>query len=242
MKKIILFASLLLLYSCKTGLITNQEKKGDYMFEKMDYNKWEKDNAAFKDVENPSLYNLKDGSFVDPSYPDWGILPPKPAFYTIYKLYYKNSGIIKEKGKYFGECDPGSTIMKIGIWTYFDEQGKVIREEDEDKKFGAFGYNEVLAFLDHEGQINLRNGKNREKLEIYYDFSKNSSEKLWKVVVEKGKPYSVPNLDGMDGERMEQKVKTYYLDGNTGEIIARKDLIKYKEIIPGFEWTYPDLK
>jgi hypothetical protein len=236
MKKIILFASLLLLNSCKTGLITNQEKKGDYMFEKYDFNKLENDYKEFKIHEHSFSYIFKDGTYVDLFDDSIIIFPPKPVFYSIQKEFYNNN-FIKEKGKYLS-----STNIKIGIWTYFDEQGKVIREEDEDKKFGAFGYNEVLAFLDHEGQINLRNGKDREKLEIYYDFSENSSKKLWNVVVEKGKPYSVPNLDGMDGERMEQKVKTYYLDGNTGEIIARKDLIKYKEIIPGFEWSYPDLK
>jgi hypothetical protein len=207
MKKIILFASLLLLYSCKTGLITNQEKKGDRMFEKFDFNKLENEYKGFEDAENLGLYNLKDGSIVLPSYPNWYILPPKPAFYTIYKSYYKSNDGIKAKGKYFGECDPGSTIMKIGIWTYFDEQGKVIREEDEDKKFGAFGYNELLTFLDQEKVINLRTGKNRENFSAFINDTELKGRKIWHVKV-----YT---------DKTRYKGVRYLLDFNTGALLMK---------------------
>ncbi|TRX36180.1 hypothetical protein FNW52_09140 [Flavobacterium sp. ZT3R18] len=207
MKKIILFASLLLLNSCKTGLITNQEKKGDYMFEKFDFNKLENEYKGFEDAENLGLYNLKDGSIVLPSYPNWYILPPKPAFYTIYKSYYKSNDGIKAKGKYFGKCDPGSTIMKIGIWTYFDEQGKVIREEDEDKKFGAFGYNELLTFLDQEKVINLRTGKNRENFSAFINDTELKGRKIWHVKV-----YT---------DKTRYKGVRYLLDFNTGALLMK---------------------
>jgi hypothetical protein len=247
MKKIFLLTGLLLLNSCKTGLITNQEKKGDYMFEKMDYNKWEKDNAVFKDVERPSLYNLKDGSSVYPLYPYWYILPPKPAFYTINKMYYESSGIIKAKGKYFGECHPGSTIMKIGIWTYFDEQGKLIREEDEDKKFGTFGYNELLTFLDQEKVINLRTGKNRENFSAFIDDTVLKGKKIWLVEV-----YT---------DKTRYKGVQYLLDFYTGALLMKFNIkcwdngngrdCKYTKIIDntaiyktenGVDYTEPEWK
>jgi hypothetical protein len=224
MKKIILFASLLLLYSCKTGLITNQEKKGDYMFEKFDFNKLENDYKGYEDVENLGIYNLKDGSIVLPSYPNWYTLPPKPAFYTIYKSYYKSNDGIKAKGKYFGECHPGSTIMKIGIWTYFDEQGKVIREEDEDKKFSAFGYNELLTFLDQEKVINLKTGKNRENLHITIRNLPLKERKVWSIT-----SYT---------DSTESKGVKYYLDFTTGEILIKYSIVGWND---GTEFEFTKL-
>jgi hypothetical protein len=221
MKKIILFASLLLLYSCKTGLITNQEKKGDSMFEKFDFEKLENEYKEFKDVKNLGFYNLKDGSSIYPSYPDWYILPPKPAFYTIYKSYYKSNDGIKEKGKYFGECGLGYTTIKIGIWTYFDEQGKVINEVDEDKKFGAFGYNELLTFLDQEKVINLRTGKNRENLHISIRNLPLKERKVWSIT-----SYT---------DSTESKGVKYYLDFTTGEILIKYAIVGWNG---GTEFEY----
>ncbi|TRX36178.1 hypothetical protein FNW52_09130 [Flavobacterium sp. ZT3R18] len=217
MKKIILFASLLLLYSCKTGLITNQEKKGDYMFEKFDFASRDNNYKEYKKGNSEHSFFLKDGSeFLTVVYKEgcemW-ILPPKPAFYTVNKVYYRG-GIIKEKGKYFGKFDLGSTPIKIGVWTYFDEQGKVIREEDEDKKFGNFGYNELLTFLDQEKVINLRTGKNRENFSAFINYTELKGRKIWHVKVYTDKTW--------------YKGVRYLLDFNTGALLMKYSIIGWE--------------
>ncbi len=235
-------AILLVMSSCKTGIITEKLKKGNAMFEKYDFNKWEEDNKEYKGKgEYPDTYYFKDGREVDYSNNAIGILPAKPLFYVENKEFYEN-GFIKQKGKYFGRFNANSYGIKIGIWYEFDEKGNLIKETDEDKKFGAFSYNEVLTFLDKEEQISIHNGRNRENLEIDYFFSKDSNQKLWRVEIKIGKPSQELTPPGEVGERISQKIKVYYLDGNTGEVIPRKELLKYKEIIPQFDKIYPDLK
>lgn len=211
------------------------------MFEKQDYT-WEEKNKEFKGKgKYPDFYYLKDGSEVDFSNNEIGTLAPKPFFYVESKEFYDN-GFIKVKGKYFGRFEANSYSTKIGIWYEFDESGNLIKQTDEDVKFGDFSYNEVLSFLDKKDEISLHTGKNRENLEIDFYFSSSSSKKLWEARIKIGKSYGVANLPGDKGERYEQKVKIYYLDGNTGEIIQRKDLVNYKSIINGFDKIYPDLK
>jgi hypothetical protein len=224
MKKIILFASLLLLYSCKTGLITNQEKKGDNMFEKFDFASRDNNYKEYKKGNSEHSFFLKDGSeFLTVVFKEgcemW-ILPPKPAFYTVNKVYY-SGGIIKEKGKYFGRYDLGSTPIKIGIWTYFDEQGKVINEVDEDKKFSTFGYNELLTFLDLEKVINLRTGKNRENLHISIRNLPLKERKVWSITA-----YT---------DSTESKGVKYYLDYTTGEILIKYAIVGWNG---GTEFEY----
>jgi hypothetical protein len=182
------------------------------------------------------VYYFKDGSQVDASNNDVFVLPPNPFFYVEYKEFYDN-GFIKQKGKYFGIFDLGSYSTKIGMWYEFDEKGNLIKQTDEDIKFGKFGYNELLKFLNEKGHISLHSGKNRENLEADFYFSDKSYKKLWEVFIKIGKPVQIIG----EGYTIEQKGKGYYLDGDTGEIVKYKDLIKYKDIIPGFEKIYPDL-
>ena len=241
MKKIVALIILLIMSSCKSGLITEKLKKGNDMFEKFNFEKWEKDNIQFKEHEYSSVYILKDSTKMYINDNEINILPQKPFFYVEYKEFYNNS-FIKIKGKYFGRFDVGSNSTKIGMWYEFDEKGNLIKETNEDNKFGKFGYNELLNFLNQKGEISLSNGKNRENLEIDFYFSKISNEKLWEARLKIGKPYEQADSNSISGLTSIQKGKSYHLDGNTGEIVKYKDLIKYKAIIPNFERNYPDLK
>jgi hypothetical protein len=240
MKKIFIIAVLLTISSCRTGLITEEIKKGNKMFEKYDLNKWEEINKEYKGKgKYEDVYYFKDGSQVNASNNDVFILPPNPFFYVKNKEFYDN-GFIKQKGKYFGRFDVNSYSIKIEMWYEFDEKGNLIKETNEDIKFGKFGYNELLNFLDKKGEISLHSGKNRENLEVNFYFSNTSGKKLWEATINIGKPHDEL---GNEGDLVSvQRIKSYYLDGNTGEIIKHKDVKKYKDIIPGFEQIYPDLK
>ena len=236
MRKIIILVIVFLLSNCKVGLITKELKKGSIMFEKQDYN-WEENNKEYKGKgKYDGVYYFKDGSEVDYSYNEINILAPKPLFYIEHKEFYDN-GFIKEKGKYFGRFDVGSYSIKIGVWYDFDEKGNLIKQTNEDTKFGDFSYNEVLSFLDKKEDISLYNGKNRENLEIKYFYSEKLKEKLWAIFIKIGEPVQIMG----DGYKIEQKGKQYYLDGNSGEIILRQYLPKYKSIIPSYDSIFPDL-
>jgi hypothetical protein len=236
-KKTILFIFLLIASSCKTGLITDELKKGVAIPERFDFSKWENDYSQYKKHEYSDSYILEDKSEVYISDNELDLLPPKPLFYLEYKEFYDN-GSIKQRGKYFGEFKVGSNSTKIGMWYEFDEKGNLKKQTDEDTKFGAFGYNDVLRFLDKKGAIGLHNGKNREKLQINYYYLATSNKKVWVVRIKIGEPTQIIG----EGYRISQKRKSFFLDGNTGEEILYKNMIQYRDIIPGFENSFSDLK
>lgn len=124
-------------------------------------------------------------------------IPPKPAFFKIYKEYYPN-GDLKIKGKRMGT---GATM--VGEWEYYDENGQLAAQKNEDEKFGKFGHNELLLFLAQQGHINLETGENREKA----DFGYNSETKQWEVYV----------------TSLLFWITEYIIDGETGEVISKKE-------------------
>jgi hypothetical protein len=65
---------------------------------------------------------------------------------------------MEAKGKFIGQ------YLKIGIWEYYDEKGKLIKEEDEDAKFGKVKMGQILKFIEKEGWIDLSTGKGREEI------------------------------------------------------------------------------
>ena len=84
----------------------------------------------------------------------------KPFTYEmIVKNYYKNC-ILKSKGKLL--CH---SSIKIGIWCEYDNQGNLIKETDEDKKFEKLRLKpiNILRWLEHEGYIDRKTGKGQEK-------------------------------------------------------------------------------
>ncbi|WP_458008567.1 hypothetical protein [Flavobacterium sp. PL002] len=171
------------------------------------------------------------------------IYPQKKQFYTIYNEYYRSTLNLSQRGKIFGnghDCCINGTVktLKIGIWYHYDEQGNLIKETDEDKKFGKFGYNELLKFLDKEKQINLRKGVSRNssgdaRFEIIFFYSEQSDKKLWHVFVHTGLRETLITPRGEIGERAFQPGKGYYIDGNTGRVIKNFKVEKdyYKEIM-----------
>ena len=84
----------------------------------------------------------------------------KPFTYEmIVKNYYKNC-ILKSKGKFL--CH---SSVKIGIWREYDNQGNLIKETDEDKKFEKLRLKpiNILRWLEKEGYIDRKTGKGQEK-------------------------------------------------------------------------------
>ncbi|WP_407475506.1 hypothetical protein [Elizabethkingia anophelis] len=212
MQKINYIVILLLigLLSCKSLQI-----KGDVgvtnstMFEKFDFDLDASNYAGYEYADNAyytyganGFYKLKSGGVFSPyngkSSIYYTFIPTAPAFYSVDYIYYEN-GDMRATGKSAGF----SSGIKIGKWKLYDKIGKVT-EVDEDKKFGLWDFNKVLAVLDKDGVINLKTGKNREFEKLQFFFDKDKKE--WKVKVFK------KNISVFVEEYWE-----YLFDGNTGK-------------------------
>jgi hypothetical protein len=138
---------------------------------------------------------------------------PKPSFYTIYKVFHGN-GNIKSKEMCIGN------YVKVGISKYYDEQGNLIKEVDEDKKFGKIKPQDVLNFIDKKGYINLetREGNkeqdknNRPTFELRY--GNESGKYIYAIALIDALPND--NIDFSGGEPRAFMNKYYVMDGETG--------------------------
>ena len=188
--------------------------KDTIMFEKFDFNLW---NTRYKDFEKDPKYGdhykLKDGSSFRPFYGGKGyifyeVIPPLPAYYHYFYDYYEN-GNLKAYGKY-----AGMQVVKIGVWHYFDENGKET-QVNEEAKLGKWTFNAILEVLHKDGVIDLYTGKNRDWDKLYIEFKNNNREVA--VIVFK--------------ERIDILIDTYYkyiFNCKTGKY-TRKEYERYNE-------------
>ncbi len=160
--------------------------------------------------------------------------PPSPAFYIMRKDFYPN-GVLESKGKIMGDH------LWIGIWQYYDQRGNLIKEVDEDGKFGAIKPEQILQFLDKKGHINLETGEGRP----HYVFSEgkpsypNSGRLSIVFIPQKGAEETPNSIDFIDEERKREYPffsvtvrgdqsngyrRTYYqIHGETGKILETED-------------------
>ena len=196
-----------LLCLCNINSCTPQNNK-EYMDEKLDI-KWLERKAEKTIYDDGSIsyyleYKEKDGTMVviegDKKNGFTESRISKNSYSEMYKEYYPN-GVLKEKGILFGE-------VAIGIWHYFDEQGSLVNTIDEDKKFGNFGYMDVLNFLIEKDYVEKNTYKG-----IFESYKDNSAtivffeEDLTWLIRVKTPGYIIND---------------YTIDGNTGEIKEHK--------------------
>lgn len=142
----------------------------------------------------------------------------KPSFYTSYKVYNGKTLIIKEKGTFLDNTP-------IGQWTYYNTDGSVAKQVDEDKKFGKFGPMQLLEYLQKEKLIDLKTGAGRQYIiNISYGIQKKDSKDTSWGVPDKGQwsvtyTKSTPQID-----------HTYIIDSQTGKLISHKN-IKGEELV-----------
>ena len=135
-------------------------------------------------------------------------------FFVDYNEYY-TSGKIKEVGRIL--LDNTAEGVAVGVWQFFDEKGNLIKEVDENEKFGEFGPEEVLEFLQTKKIINLKTGEGwylKDKstaFTIGYD----EMDQVWEVRSREGS--MVRAEQSPSGQAL--KAKYFYLiDSNTGKI------------------------
>ena len=225
MRKILLYIVVLTI----NYMMAQENKKSlkdTIMFEKFDFNLW---NTRYKDFEKDpkygDYYKLKDGSSFRPmyggeNYTFYDVIPPLPAYYHCFYDYYGN-GNLKAYGKY-----AGMQVVKIGVWHYFDENGKET-QVNEEAKLGKWTFNAILEVLHKDGVIDLYTGKNRDWHKLYIEFKNNNREVA--VIVFK--------------ERIDILIDTYYeyiFDCKTGKY-TREEYERYNEKAKDMP-TLPPLK
>nr|WP_313981245.1 hypothetical protein [uncultured Prevotella sp.] len=116
-----------------------------------------------KDGDNSfAIYVDRDSTqvkvYFDKDYDALVTIPPF-TYYKEVRIFHKN-GVLKKSGKRFF-C----SSIDIGIWCEYDNQGNLIKETDEDKKFEKLRLKpiNILRWLEHEGYIDRKTGKGQEK-------------------------------------------------------------------------------
>ena len=145
------------------------------------------------------------------------------SFYKIVKNFHPN-GMLKSKGTIVG------SDFSVGYWQYFDEKGNLIKEEDEDKKFGKIKIDWILKFLEKEGWINLTTGEGREYPIIDDKYVEIQSCRFYLSFIQKGKDIPVTKNDpphlwvvSIPTAKWNNYTQTiYHIDGDTGEVLNKK--------------------
>ena len=138
-----------------------------------------------------------------------------PSFLTVYKEYYAN-GNLKKRETYIGEN------VKVGTSQYYDEKGNLIKEINEDLKFGKIKPQQVLEFLHEKKYINLKTGEGqvdedgRSVFKLY--FGEQNKEKYWIISIVKGIPNTDPKNFPKFGEPPAFLPLNYVMDGETGKV------------------------
>ena len=116
-----------------------------------------------KDGDNSfTIYVDRDSTqvkvYFDKDYDALVTIPPF-TYYKEVRIFHKN-GVLMESGKRFF-C----SSIDIGIWREYDNQGNLIKETDEDKKFEKLRLKpiNILRWLEKEGYIDRKTGKGQEK-------------------------------------------------------------------------------
>ena len=161
-----LYTLCLLLLIASLSCVAQKNKKTTTMktterFDVQYYKKIIKEKNTYESATS-AQYVERNGTETYVSFNDDGFVLQeiKPFTYEmIVRNYYKNS-IIKSKGKFL--CH---SSVKIGIWREYDNQGNLIKETDEDKKFEKLRLKpiNILCWLEKEGYIDRKTGKGQEK-------------------------------------------------------------------------------
>lgn len=137
------------------------------------------------------------------------IIYPAPYFYSFQNIY-DGKGHLKSSTQLLSN-------VAIGKSTEFDERGNIIKEIDEDKKFGKITYREILDLISEKNNLDLQNNKgwfkdNRLVFEINFD----ERTKVWTVRSLTGT--HVISKNSPNGQALSS---SFYqeIDGNTGKVI-----------------------
>lgn len=167
------------------------------------YSSLRKQIASENDCENCPISTIRGDTIIQMSGFDeflggyYNEYPPGLSFYSIRKKFYSN-GLLKSKGMYAGE------YAKVGVWQYYDIRGNLIKEVDENVKYGKINLDWILNFLKKEGWDNW-DRENYTQLELVYEeISEKNDIPFWHIYVYY--PF---------------KIYYYLINGATGDLLKK---------------------
>ena len=212
-------------FSCRHGNKSNDDsinyiKNDSGMNEKYDY---ESTDGGKKDVYIEQngwvIYKssmLKGGAYYD-------MYPPPPEFYKIQKVFYPNGNIQSETTSL-------GRFVYINTSRDYDEDGYLVKEVNENKKFGAIKPAFILKFLERAGWIDLKTGKGKSNLIVEdnklikreYCVFELKFEPIGESYFIKGNkvPIWVVTIPESSKDKWEQL--RYIIDGETGQVLKKE--------------------
>jgi hypothetical protein len=153
------------------------------------------------------------------------------SFYKTVKNFHPN-GMIKSQGSVVGKD------FSVGLWQFYDEKGNLIKEVDEDKKFGKIKPKDILRFIEKEGWINLTTGEGREYPILKENYIEFEYCRFVLSFIQKGKDIPVTENDPpflwvirIPTQKWNNFHQTiYFIDGDTGEVLSKETIYSPIEI------------
>ncbi|WP_326982454.1 hypothetical protein VUJ46_20080 [Chryseobacterium sp. MYb264] len=199
MKKILICICLSIFMQCHTQKIDNLLPRVDEKFEKFDIESFNKNSVrgyVLIQKENTiSIQEIQSFGFIERQYNANSIFKKNIFFYK--------NGYIKKKGILFSE---GS---QIGIWYYFDESGKLIKEEDTDSGY-LFKPEDIIKYCK----------KNNIELSKGYHERDGYQTSIYKNEVDGKKVWLISYINSLNKQDKEIKLT---LDGQTGKVVKREE-------------------
>jgi|UPI0006477DA1 hypothetical protein len=166
-------------------------------------NKFEKfDVKKFNEVSVRGYYKLDKGDhvfiqdFQSPGYRELEYI--QSSYFKIVVFFYENGGVEK-KGLLFNEGSP------IGIWYYFDESGKLVKEENTDEGY-SFTPENVVRYCE-ENKIELPKGYKGSGFHTQVKKEDLNGKKVWVIkYLILGGDIQIVILDGQTGKELEKKI------------------------------------
>jgi len=160
------------------------------------------DVKKFNDISLRGYFRLDKGDhifiqdFQSPGYRELEYV--KASYFKIAKFFYESGGVEK-KGLFFNEGSP------IGIWYYFDESGKLTKEENTDEGY-SFTPEKVVMYCE-KNKIELPKGYHESGFYTRVRKDVLNGKKVWVIefLIPDGDIQKVV-LDGQSGTELEQKV------------------------------------
>ncbi|QCW98845.1 hypothetical protein FGM00_01435 [Aggregatimonas sangjinii] len=197
MKKYIapLILLILLVQGCRSQKNKNQEimvPEVNNQFEKFDIETFNAESIRGKRIETSAEFYIEEDT---QSFGYARQIFPHQSYFSVLKLYYKNS-FIKEKGFSFNN---GS---EIGEWYTFDESGKLTGSTNTDENY-AFGYLQLIEYCEQH-KINLQKGHADSGFQTsVYKEKDEKGTNIWVITHQ------------IAGDRLERIT----LDGGTGKVL-----------------------
>lgn len=190
------------------NMILNEYKSYNFELEK----KMDEKLLKHQKINYDIFFEAGDGSLFSCHYGEiekyFDIIPTEITFYS-YRYYYYPFGKLYKIHQFTGF----SNSVAIGKWFTFGENGKVIEEIDQNKKFLNVSYDKVLLFMQSKGYIDLKTGKNKDK--VFFDFFEKS--KVWKATYFIGR-----------NQNNHKEYIHYYIDAKTGDVLdTRNSIVHY---------------